>query len=134
MCPVGAPLPTPPLVSPEAKRTENLHLPYHLSNRSSVTISDHPPAEMSGKRSRSRDVFVWDLNDNEDRIPLGGLVLTAGVTNTDFRQMLDILITSDDYIVQNEHGDEVLRDDQPLLPGDYFIIADEVKVSLSTSY
>ncbi|AEO60038.1 hypothetical protein MYCTH_2120123 [Thermothelomyces thermophilus ATCC 42464] len=89
---------------------------------------------MSGKRARSRDVFVWDLNDNEDRIPLGGLVLTAGITNTDFRQMLDILITSCDYVVQNEHGDEVLRDNQPLLPGDYFIIADEVEVNNEVVY
>jgi hypothetical protein len=91
---------------------------------------------MPGKRSRFRDVFIWDLNDdNEDRIPLGGLVLTAGITNTDFRQMLDILlITSCDYVVQNEHADEVLRDGQPLLPGDYIVIADEVEVSLSPSY
>lgn len=90
---------------------------------------------MAGNRSIGRDVIIWDLNNNEDRIPLGGLILTAGVTNTDFRQMLDILlITSRDYIVQNERGDEVLRDAQPLLPGDYTITADEVKVSLSCKY
>jgi len=54
---------------------------------------------MAGNRTRARDVTIWDLNNNENRIPLGGLILTAGVTNTYFRQMLD---------VQNEHGDGVL--------------------------
>lgn len=74
---------------------------------------------MAGNRSRLRDVIIWDLNDNEDRIPLGGLILTPGITNTDFRQMLDIiLVSSADFIVQNERGDEVLRDTQPLLRGD----------------
>jgi hypothetical protein len=89
---------------------------------------------MSGKRALFRDVLVWDLNDdNEDRIPLGGLVLTPGITKTDFRQMLDILlVTSGDCLVQNKHGDEVLRDDQPLLPGDYTVIADRVEVSIFT--
>ncbi|KAL2177582.1 HNH endonuclease-domain-containing protein [Thermothelomyces heterothallicus CBS 202.75] len=91
---------------------------------------------MSGKRSVARNVFIWHLNgDNEDRIPLGGLILTAGVTNTDFRQMLDILlITSSDCVVQNEHGDEILRDDQPLLPGDYAVIADGVEVNNEIVY
>ncbi|KAK3308989.1 uncharacterized protein B0T15DRAFT_509390 [Chaetomium strumarium] len=86
---------------------------------------------MSGRRALGRNVFIWHLNgDNEDRIPLGGLVLTAGVTNTGFRQMLDILlITSGDCVVQNEHGDETLRDDQPLLPGDYTVSADSVEVT-----
>jgi hypothetical protein len=88
-------------------------------------------AKMPGNRNRGRDVFIWDLNDSQDRIPLGGLILTPGITNTDFCQMLDILlITSDDYVVQNERGDEVLRDAQPLLPGDYTVIADSVEVSL----
>lgn len=90
---------------------------------------------MAGNRSLLRDVIIWDLNNNEDRVPLGGLILTPSVTNTDFRQMLDVLlITSPDYVVQNEHGDEVLRDAQPLLPGDYTVTADEVEVSLSPKY
>ncbi|KAL2195323.1 HNH endonuclease-domain-containing protein [Corynascus similis CBS 632.67] len=91
---------------------------------------------MSGKRSLPRNVFIWHLNgDNEDRIPLGGLVLTAGVTNMDFRQMLDILlINSNDCVVQNEHGDEILRDDQPLLPGGYTVIADSVEVNNEVVY
>lgn len=90
---------------------------------------------MSGRRSHFRDVLIWDLNDNEDRIPLGGLTLTAGVTNTDFRQMLDILlIISDDYVVQNERGNEILRDTQPLLPGNYTVIANTIEVSLFTKY
>ena len=74
---------------------------------------------MAGNRSLFRDVAIWDLNDNKDRIPLGGSILTAGITNTNFHHMLDILpITSD--------GDEVLRDNHPLPPGDYIIVADHV--------
>lgn len=80
---------------------------------------------MSANRSRFRDVFIWHMNNNEDRTPLGGLRLTAGLTNTDFRQMLDILlIYSGDCVVQNEHGDEILRDTQLLLPGNYNVFAD----------
>lgn len=88
---------------------------------------------MAGNRSLFRDVIIWDLNNSEDHIPLGGLMLTDGITNTDFRQMLDILlITSDDCVVQNEGGEEVLRDTQLLLPGNYHVIADKVEVSLLT--
>lgn len=89
---------------------------------------------MPGNRSLARDIFIWDLNsDNEDRIPLGGLVLTAGMTNTDFRQMLDILLlTSSDCLIQNQDGDTILRDDQPLRPGHYTVIADTVEVSSFT--
>ncbi len=77
-----------------------------------------------------REVNIWDLNDNKDRKPLGGLWHVHSITNKDFRQMLDVLlITSADAVIQNEHGDEVLRDDQPLLPGDYTVAADEVDVS-----
>jgi len=67
---------------------------------------------------------------------LGGLILTAGVTNTGFRQILDILLViSADYVVQNEHGDEVLiRDAQPLLPGNYIVATNEVLVNLSVKY
>ncbi len=79
----------------------------------------------------ARNVIIWDLNNNEDRIPLGGLNLASGLTNKDFHQMLDILLViSADSVVLNEHGDEILRDNQPLLPGDYIVAADEVAVSL----
>jgi len=82
-----------------------------------------------------RDVNICDLNDNKDRIPLGGLTLTPGITNIDFRQMLDILLVfSADLVVQNEHGDEVLRDDKPLLPGDYTVVANEVIVNNEIVY
>ncbi len=81
-----------------------------------------------------REVRIWDLNDTEDRKPLGGLRHAHSITNKDFCQMLDIiLITSADVVIQNEHGDEVLRDDQPLLPGDYIVVADEVDVSFHSN-
>lgn len=104
----------------------------HLAEAASSSAA---AIEMAGNRSRSRDVFIWNLNDTGDRVPLGGLILTPSVTNTDFRQMLDILlITSEDCVVQNRHGNEVLRDAQPLLPGDYTVTANKVEVSLSPTY
>lgn len=79
---------------------------------------------------RRRNVIIWDLNNNQHRTPLGGLILTPGITHKDFREMLDILlITSADLVVQNEQGQEVLRDSQPLLAGDYTVVADKVQVS-----
>ncbi|AEO64299.1 uncharacterized protein THITE_2110303 [Thermothielavioides terrestris NRRL 8126] len=91
---------------------------------------------MASNRSFYRDVFVWDLShDNEDRVPLGGLTATPGMTNTDFHQMLEILlITSGDCIVQDGSGTEVPRDDKPLPPGDYFIVADKVEVNNEAVY
>ncbi|KAI5864459.1 HNH endonuclease-domain-containing protein [Durotheca rogersii] len=82
-----------------------------------------------------RDVNIWDLSDSEDRIPLGGLRRTPGITNKDFRHMLDILlVTSVDFVVQNEHGDEILQNDEPLLPGDYTVMADKVEVNNEIAY
>ncbi|EPE02613.1 hypothetical protein F503_06589 [Ophiostoma piceae UAMH 11346] len=81
-------------------------------------------------RHLQRDVFIWDLNNNDDRIPLGGMKCMPGTTHKDFRQMLDILvITSADVVVYNSDGDEVLRDDTPLSSGDYTVSADEVCVA-----
>ncbi len=89
---------------------------------------------MSINRSALRDVFIWDLEDNEDRIPLGGLVLSNGITNQDFHEMLRIiLITSSDCILQDDYGGLLPEDDQALRPGNYYISANKIEVNFICS-
>jgi hypothetical protein len=104
-----------------------------LSQQNTIILlgsAGHDAAEMAqNNRSQGRDVLIWDLADTEHQNPLGGLILGPGITNTDFRQMLDILLTtSRDCHIQNARGEEVLRNDQPLMPGDYFVAADKIAV------
>ena len=77
----------------------------------------------AGVRTLARNVFLYDLRDLS--ILLGGLVLNPGVTNANFYSMIDIvLVISSTYFLQNDNGETLPRDSQPLLPGNYFIVAD----------
>ncbi|KAK0655523.1 HNH endonuclease-domain-containing protein [Cercophora newfieldiana] len=78
-----------------------------------------------GARALARDVFIYDLRDFDTL--LGGLVLTAGVTNANFYAMVDIVIDISPpgpFILQDENGETIAQDAQPLLPGRYFVVAD----------
>jgi hypothetical protein len=76
-----------------------------------------------GVRALARDVFFYDLQDLDTL--LGGLVLNRGVTNANFYALVGIaLIISSPFFLQNDNGDTIPRDAQPLLPGNYFIVAD----------
>ncbi|KAK0724110.1 glycoside hydrolase superfamily [Lasiosphaeris hirsuta] len=58
---------------------------------------------------------------------LGGLVLTAGVTNANFYAMVDIIIDISPpgpFFLQDENGETIAQDAQPFLPGRYFVVAD----------
>jgi hypothetical protein len=78
-----------------------------------------------GVRAFLRDVFFYDLRDLDTL--LGGLVLTPGVTNANFYAMVNVvLVISSTFFLQNDHGDTIPQDTQPLLPGNYFIVADGV--------
>ena len=77
----------------------------------------------AGVRTLARNVFFYDLRDLS--ILLGGLVLNPGVTNANFYSMIDIvLVISSTYFLQNDNSETLQRDSQPLLPGNYFIVAD----------
>ncbi|KAK0652657.1 hypothetical protein B0T16DRAFT_427047 [Cercophora newfieldiana] len=68
-----------------------------------------------GGRALARDVFIYDLDTL-----LGGLVLTAGVTNANFYAMVDIIIDISPpgpFFLQDESGETIAQDAQPLLPG-----------------
>ena len=80
-----------------------------------------------GTRALGRDVFFYDFKDPYTQ--LGGLVLTRGVTGANFYSMIDIvLVISSNYFLQNDNGEELPRDSQPLLPGDYYVITDSKHV------
>ncbi|KAK3353447.1 hypothetical protein B0T25DRAFT_590984 [Lasiosphaeria hispida] len=84
-----------------------------------------PSLVCKGLRALARDVFIYDLQDFDTL--LGGLVLAAGVTNTNFYTMVNIIINvlpPGPFFLQNDNGTTVVRDTQPLLPGRYFIVAD----------
>lgn len=77
----------------------------------------------AGLRAILRDVFFSDFRD--PLTLLGGLVLTPGVTNANFHTMIDIaLVVSSTYFLQNDNGETLQRDTRPLLPGNYYVVAD----------
>ena len=77
----------------------------------------------AGPRAILRDVFFFDFRDPFTL--LGGLVLTPGVTNANFHSMIDIvLVVSSTYFLQNDNGETLQRDTRPLLPGNYYVVAD----------
>jgi len=89
---------------------------------------------MAVNRSVGRDVHIYDANDTNhpDRKELGGLILTNGVTNANFYSMVEIICFIDSfYVLRDEGGTVVQRDDHPLQPDSYYIIT-AGKVSYTT--
>ncbi|KAH8674538.1 HNH endonuclease-domain-containing protein [Tricladium varicosporioides] len=71
-------------------------------------------------RSAGRDVHIFDASDRSTSI--GGLILTAGVTNANLYNMIEIIAFFDgEYILQNESGIAIEKDNSTLLPGNYYI-------------
>ncbi|KAF1812075.1 hypothetical protein P152DRAFT_397944 [Eremomyces bilateralis CBS 781.70] len=74
-------------------------------------------------RSAGRTVHIYNTNDPDT--VLGGLVLTPGVTNSNFYAMVKILfIFSGPFYLRVENGARIEKDDNPLRPGRYHIISD----------
>jgi hypothetical protein len=73
-------------------------------------------------RSRGRDVHIYDAKD--PTTVLGGLILTNGVTNTNFYLMVEILVLFISNFELRDEGDTKLeRNNDPLQPGKYYINA-----------
>ncbi|KAE8447801.1 hypothetical protein EG329_010195 [Mollisiaceae sp. DMI_Dod_QoI] len=100
----------------------------HLADSPSLhedTRSTMPPRN----RSRRRNVHIFDARDRSTSI--GGLVLTAGVTNTNLYDMIEIFVIfggedssnaiEGEYILRNESSIAIEKDDSMLLPGNYYI-------------
>ncbi len=75
-----------------------------------------PPCNRSG----GRDVHIFDIRNRSTSI--GGLILTAGITNANLYTMIEIFVFfTSEYILQNESSVMVEKDDSLLLPGNYYI-------------
>ena len=75
---------------------------------------------MPKDRSLGRNVHIYSAGDTSTVI--GGLVVTDGMTNSNFYSMLEITyILNRGYRLRYEGGTIVNRDDNPLQPGKYFI-------------
>lgn len=71
-------------------------------------------------RSAGRDVHIYDDRDHETE--LGGLILTNGVTNANFHQMLGILFPSEGSMDVRHNDDTYIgSDESPLRPGNYYL-------------
>ena len=74
-------------------------------------------------RTQFQNVFLLDLRHLEEI--LTGLVLTNGVTNRNFHQIVEIvLIIRGSYFIQDDDRQTLDRDMKPLLPGNYLLVAD----------
>jgi hypothetical protein len=77
-----------------------------------------PPINRSG----GRNVLIYDANN--PTVVLGGLILSNGVTNANFYLMAEIfIIFISTFFLQDEHSTRIQKDDHPLQPGKYYIIA-----------
>jgi len=73
-------------------------------------------------RSAGRNVHIYDLNDPTTAI--GGLLLLPGVTNASFYAMIEIIVIFESpFFLQDENGTKIEKDDHPLQPGNYYIVA-----------
>ncbi|KAF2183590.1 hypothetical protein K469DRAFT_667810 [Zopfia rhizophila CBS 207.26] len=73
-------------------------------------------------RSGGRNVHIYDSGD--PTTVLGGLILANGVTNANFHSMMEILfVFTGTFFLQDEGSTKIEKDDHPLQPGKYFIVA-----------
>jgi hypothetical protein len=85
---------------------------------------------MPPDRTYFRDVEIFDVNNPAEAF--AGLVITAGMTNRNLYDMVEILIVPLDHVVlngtpffhiNNERGETVEKDQNPILPGKYYVNA-----------
>jgi len=74
-----------------------------------------------GLRELGRNVYIY--SDKDLSTILGGLVATPGITNSNLYSMVEIILkVSKEYILNNEAGMAIPRDDQSLRPRKYIIV------------
>jgi hypothetical protein len=73
-------------------------------------------------RSGGRNVRLYGANNPTTE--LGGLFLTNGITNANFYSMVEIIILFESEFFLRDEGDTIIkRDNHPLQPGKYYIVA-----------
>ena len=88
---------------------------------------------MASNRAVGRNVHLYDATNRTNAF--GGLLLTAGITNKNFYQMVGILlILKTSFILQDESGTEVEMNDDPLQPGNYYVVGKCTTLACFNSY
>jgi len=83
-------------------------------------------------RSAGRDVHFYNPNDLTE--PLGGLVLTNGITNANLYAMVEVFLDIDNNFILR-HQDvtdglrDIPRDEQAIQPGNYYVITEGRRLS-----
>ena len=79
---------------------------------------------MASNRSGGRSVHIYSANDHHssEKVILGGLILTKGITNSNFFSMLPIVLAFETtFFVHNEQGIIIESNKDPLQPGSYYV-------------
>ena len=76
---------------------------------------------MAADRSIGRNVHLYDAKDRG--LVLGGLILTNGVTKSNFYSMVEILLLFQSSLsIEQETSTTLERNEEPLPPGNYHIV------------
>src|SRR5690348_3285263 len=91
------------------------------------------PSETSVSLSSQRDMpsilrsALWNVHiydSNDPTTVTGGLCLTPGITNASFYAMIEIIVIfSSTFFLRDENKTKIERDNHPLQPGKYYIVA-----------
>lgn len=101
-----------------------LNGPNNPSPHTVAEVLDNMPVN----RSVGRDVHIYNAKDPD--IILGGLRLTRGVTNANLYAMIDIFcIFESSYVLHGNDKTVLLRNNDPLRSGKYFIVTEGTKLS-----
>jgi hypothetical protein len=104
---------------------------FIVSSTTRTTWQNTAPQKMSTDRSAERNVHIYHPDDLVK--PLGGLVVTNGITYANFYAMVEVfLFFSSPFVLRHEDVTDTLRDtpkdEQPLQPGNYYVIAEGEKL------
>ena len=76
---------------------------------------------MAAYRSVGRNVHLYDAEDRGT--VLGGLILTNGVTKSNFYSMVEILLLfQSSFSIEHETSATLERNEEPLPPGNYYVV------------
>jgi len=74
-----------------------------------------------GNRFSIRDTFFYTSDDRDTQ--LGGLYTSPSITNDNFHSIVEIVCQfSDTFELRDDNGQLVERDDEQLLPRNYYIV------------
>lgn len=88
--------------------------------------SPQPRSTMPVDRSVGRNVHLYGAKNRDTS--LGGLILTNGVTKTNFYSMVEILLLcQSSFFIEDESSAELERNEEPLaVPcGNYYVVGKE---------